>query len=46
MNDALRAAREDTVREHMDTEARHDFEATLRTFQHARYRGRPYRRGL
>jgi steroid delta-isomerase-like uncharacterized protein len=33
----LAAAREAVVREHMDAENRHDFEATLATFEHPRY---------
>jgi steroid delta-isomerase-like uncharacterized protein len=33
----LAAAREAVVREHMDSENRHDFEATLATFDHPRY---------
>jgi steroid delta-isomerase-like uncharacterized protein len=33
----LAAAREAVVREHMDSENRHDFDATLRTFRHPRY---------
>jgi len=33
----LRAQREAVVREHMDSENRHDFEATLATFAHPRY---------
>lgn len=33
----LRAAREAVVREHMESENRHDFEATLATFRHPRY---------
>ena len=32
-----RARREAVVREHMDSENRHDFDATLRTFAHPRY---------
>src|SRR3954452_6902982 len=36
MND-LRAAREATVREHMESENRHDFDATIDTFGHPRY---------
>ena len=32
-----RAAREALVREHMDSENRHEFDATLATFQHPRY---------
>jgi len=34
---ALRERREAVVREHMDSENRLDFEATLRTFAHPRY---------
>ena len=33
----LRERREAVVREHMDSENRHDFAATLRTFAHPRY---------
>jgi steroid delta-isomerase-like uncharacterized protein len=33
----LRARREAVVREHMESENRHDFEATLATFAHPRY---------
>ena len=33
----LRTRREAVIREHMDSENRLDFEATLRTFKHARY---------
>jgi steroid delta-isomerase-like uncharacterized protein len=36
-NPELRAAREAVVQAHMDSENRHDFEATLGTFQHPRY---------
>jgi steroid delta-isomerase-like uncharacterized protein len=32
-----RAAREAIVREHMDSENRHDFDATIATFAHPRY---------
>jgi steroid delta-isomerase-like uncharacterized protein len=35
--DAMRAAREAVVREHMDSENRHEFEATMATFSHPRY---------
>jgi steroid delta-isomerase-like uncharacterized protein len=35
--ETLRARREAVVREHMDSENRHDFDATLRTFDHPRY---------
>ena len=34
---ALRAAREANVGEHMDSENRHEFEATIATFGHPRY---------
>src|SRR4051794_11697447 len=34
---AVRRKRESTVREHMDSENRHEFDATLATFQHPRY---------
>src|SRR5437660_2954473 len=34
---ALRKKREQTVREHMETENTHDFDATLETFEHPRY---------
>lgn len=33
----LRARREAVVREHMDSENRHDFDATIDTFEHPRY---------
>src|SRR4051794_33690448 len=33
----LRAAREAVVREHMDSENRHDYDATISTFGHPRY---------
>jgi steroid delta-isomerase-like uncharacterized protein len=33
----LRKEREETVREHMDSENRHEFDATLETFDHPRY---------
>jgi steroid delta-isomerase-like uncharacterized protein len=33
----LRAAREAIVREHMESENRHEFDATLATFEHPRY---------
>jgi steroid delta-isomerase-like uncharacterized protein len=36
MND-LRAKREQLVREHMESENRHEFDATLATFEHPRY---------
>jgi len=35
--DEVRAAREAVVREHMESENRQDFEATLATFAHPRY---------
>jgi predicted ester cyclase len=37
ISEQLRARREATVREHMDSENRQDFEATLATFKHPRY---------
>jgi steroid delta-isomerase-like uncharacterized protein len=33
----LRSAREAIVREHMESENRHDFETTMSTFEHPRY---------
>lgn len=33
----LRSGREATVREHMESENRHDFETTMSTFSHPRY---------
>ncbi len=33
----IRRRREQTVREHMDSENRHEFETTLKTFEHPRY---------
>jgi steroid delta-isomerase-like uncharacterized protein len=33
----LRKKREEIVREHMDSENRHEFDATLETFEHPRY---------
>jgi steroid delta-isomerase-like uncharacterized protein len=33
----VRAAREALVREHMESENRHDFDATIDTFEHPRY---------
>jgi steroid delta-isomerase-like uncharacterized protein len=33
----MRRKREEIVREHMDTENRHEFDATLDTFEHPRY---------
>src|SRR3954447_19345968 len=37
MHDELRRKRDATVREHMESENRHDFEATIGTFSHPRY---------
>jgi steroid delta-isomerase-like uncharacterized protein len=37
MDAALRARRETVVRDHMESENRRDFEATLATFAHPRY---------
>jgi steroid delta-isomerase-like uncharacterized protein len=37
MRDDLRARREAIVREHMESENRHDFDATIATFSHPRY---------
>jgi steroid delta-isomerase-like uncharacterized protein len=37
VNAALREAREATVREHMESENRHDFDVTMATFHHPRY---------
>jgi steroid delta-isomerase-like uncharacterized protein len=37
MDDGTRARREAIVREHMDSENRHDFDATIATFRHPRY---------
>jgi steroid delta-isomerase-like uncharacterized protein len=36
-DDGLRARREELVREHMESENRHDFDATIATFAHPRY---------
>jgi len=36
-SDELRSRREEIVREHMDSENRHEFDATLATFRHPRY---------
>ena len=36
-NPLLRKKREELVREHMDSENRHEFDATLDTFEHPRY---------
>ncbi|MBA3652702.1 MAG: ester cyclase [Actinobacteria bacterium] len=35
--DDLRAARAEVIREHMESENRHDFDATIATFDHPRY---------
>jgi steroid delta-isomerase-like uncharacterized protein len=37
VSDALRAQREGIVREHMESENRHEFDVTLGTFEHPRY---------
>ena len=37
IDDDLRQRREAVVREHMDSENRHDFDATIATFAHPRY---------
>jgi steroid delta-isomerase-like uncharacterized protein len=37
LTDTLRSAREATVREHMESENRHDFDTTIATFDHPRY---------
>jgi len=37
MPETLRARREAVVREHMESENRHEFDVTLRTFAHPRY---------
>jgi len=37
MPETLRARREQVVREHMESENRHEFDVTLRTFAHPRY---------
>lgn len=37
MDDELRRKREATVREHMESENRHDFDTTIDTFSHPRY---------
>jgi steroid delta-isomerase-like uncharacterized protein len=37
LNPLLRKKREEIVREHMDSENRHEFDATLETFDHPRY---------
>ena len=36
--DSLRERREAVVREHMESENEHDFDTTLATFDHPRYR--------
>ncbi len=36
-NETLRERRESVVREHMDSENRHEFDATMGTFDHPRY---------
>lgn len=41
VEEALRARREATVREHVDAENRHDVEATVATFDRARYEVMP-----
>ena len=37
MNDELRRAREELVTQHMELENRHEYEATIETFDHPRY---------
>src|SRR3954466_6388824 len=37
ISDELRAKREEIVREHMESENRHEFAVTLETFEHPRY---------
>src|SRR3954447_3360225 len=37
LNEALRARREAVVREHMESENRHEFDVTMGTFDHPRY---------
>ena len=37
IDDSLRARREEIVREHMDSENRHEYDDTLATFHHPRY---------
>jgi hypothetical protein len=37
MDPSLRQTRERIVREHMESENRHDFQTTLATFHHPRY---------
>jgi steroid delta-isomerase-like uncharacterized protein len=37
LSPGLRKKREELVREHMDSENRHEFDATLETFEHPRY---------
>jgi predicted ester cyclase len=41
MDSSLRSMREAVVREHIDSENRHDFEATVRTFSRPRYEVTP-----
>src|SRR3954447_14800325 len=41
LDDALRARREAVVREHMESENRHEFDVTMSTFAHPRYEMRP-----
>ena len=36
-DDALRVRREEVVREHMESENRHQFDVTMSTFDHPRY---------
>lgn len=36
-SEELRRRREEIVREHMDSENRHEFDATIKTFEHPRY---------
>ena len=37
LTDAVRGAREAVVRDHMESENRHDFDTTIATFSHPRY---------
>src|SRR3569833_3656625 len=37
VSEAVRAARDALVREHMESETRHEFDATMATFHHPRY---------
>jgi len=41
MDSSLREAREAVVLEHIESENRHDFDATVRTFSHPRYEVTP-----